>query len=99
MTLGQRLQQRRRVCGIKNGHEPDGYAQAVCAQEMGISQAHYSRIENDVGHVSIWPLVRLAEFYGMALEDAFPEYRPDAGDKRDLITARAARHTVQRATL
>lgn len=100
MTLGERLAQRRRVCGIKNGYEPDGYPQSVCADVMGIHQGHYSRVENDVdgARVSLWPLVALAEFYGMSLEEAFPEYRPSAREKRHLVTARMARKTIVRAS-
>lgn len=95
MTIGQRLKQRRTVLGIRAGND-EGYSQREVADAMGVTQAHYSFLESDVRRPTLWPMIALAEFYGMSLDAAFPEYKPSARERRHLTTARMARLTITR---
>lgn len=97
MTIGQRLKQRRTILGIRAGKD-DGYSQKEVADAAGVTQAHYSFVEADVRRPTLWPLIALAEFYGMSLEEAFPEYRMTPREKRVLLTARNASRTILRAS-
>ena len=59
MQLGQNLKQLR---------EQNGLLQKQVASELGIGVSHYSKMENNQRDVSVEVLVRLAQLYGLSID-------------------------------
>ena len=67
-----------------------GAPQWRVAHVAGVTQPLYSQVENDVKgrRLPLWRMQRVAEFYGLALADAFPEYSPTWDELEQLQAAR-----------
>jgi transcriptional regulator with XRE-family HTH domain len=65
--LGRRLRELRRT---------GGYALAQVAEATGISTSFISHIENGKSDITIGRLLRLADFYGIDINDLLPGRRP-----------------------
>lgn len=92
MTHGERLRQRRLQYGHAAGLE-NGYTAAEIRAVMGVEQCTLSQYETNTRRVPLARMLALCTFYGVALEKAFPEYRPSETDKAHHAAATAYRST------
>lgn len=65
---------------IKTLRKERGFPQKLVAQNIGVKQATYCNIENGRKNPSILVAKRLADFFGISMDDLFSLLR-DGGEK------------------
>lgn len=66
---------------LQRVREAFGRSRAECALALGITPEGYRLKETGVSGVTGFDLARLADFFGVPLRIAFPEYEPTAEER------------------